>query len=355
LEQRGSSREALERSGPVTQPGPGARLIGCASQRILVADGAIGTRVRQLILGEDAFRGEKLSGHSRPLTGNIDVLTLSQPALIRTLHDEYLAAGADIIQTNTFGASAIVQEAYGLEAAVFEMNCEAARIARAAADEHTARTPHEPRFVAGCIGPTTENLGRSGGGNERYERMQAAFVEQVRGLLAGGVDLLSVETVVDSLTTRACLDAIEEVSRSHGSSLPVIVSATVTDDSGRLATGQSATDFWRSVERVDPIGVGVNCAWGESRIAAIVGELARIAPTVVVCRPSAGLPNAVGVYEQTPASIARFLETLARRGLVNVVGGCCGTTPEHVEAFSRAVRHLAPRGVPDQAPAGPDP
>jgi 5-methyltetrahydrofolate--homocysteine methyltransferase len=337
--------------------GARARFVERAGRRILIADGAIGTRVRRLGLGEDAFRGDRLSGHREPLVGNIDVLTLSQPALIRRLHHEYLAAGADIIQTNTFGASAIFQAAYGLQAAVFEMNCESARIARAAVDERGALDPYELPFVAGAIGPTTENLGRSSDGAARYERMQAAFAEQVRGLVAGGVDFLSVETVVDTVTTQACLDAIAQVSREHGSLLPVVVTATVTDDSGRLATGQSTADFWSSVQRTAPLAVGVNCAWGESRLQTIVGELARIAPTLVACRPSAGLPNALGAYEQTPAALSRFLSLLARRGLVNVVGGCCGTTPEHIEAMGRAVRHVPPRSVPGKLAdgAGPGP
>ncbi|HZP41635.1 MAG TPA: methionine synthase [Candidatus Binatia bacterium] len=322
------------------------------TRRILVLDGAMGTMIQRQGLGEADFRGERFRAHGHDLRGDNDVLALTRPDVVRSIHDAYLEAGADLIETNTFNATAIAQADYGLEAVVRELNVAAARLARAAADAWTARTPAKPRFVAGAIGPTNRTLSISPDVNDptfravTFDALRTAYAEQVHGLLEGGVDVLLLETIFDTLNAKACLVAIEEVFEARGVRVPVMLSVTVTDRSGRTLSGQTVDAFYASVAHVRPLSVGINCALGAAEMAPYLAELAGAARCFVTCYPNAGLPNAFGQYDEAPETTARLLRGFAERGLVNLVGGCCGTTPGHVRAMAAAVAGLPPRRVP---------
>jgi len=329
------------------------------ARRILVLDGAMGTMLQRLRLGEADYRGARFAAHGHDLKGDHDVLALTRPDAVRRVHDAYLDAGADVIETNTFNGTAISQADYGLEGVVRELNREAARIARAAADDWTRRDPGRPRYVAGSMGPTNKTLSLSPKVGDpafravTFDEVRAAYAEQARGLIEGGVDLLLAETVFDTLCLKACLCGIEDAFEELGARVPLFLSVTITDRSGRTLSGQTIDAFWTSVAHARPLIVGINCALGAREMRPHLAELAPIVPTWVGCYPNAGLPNAFAEYDEQPETTAVLLGEFAASGLVNLVGGCCGTTPEHIRAISEAVAGLAPRAVPALAETDP--
>jgi 5-methyltetrahydrofolate--homocysteine methyltransferase len=324
-----------------------------ASRRILVLDGAMGTMLQRHELQEPDYRGERFATHPRDLRGDHDVLVLTWPGVVEGVHEQYFEAGADIVETNTFNGTAIAQADYGLESLVYEMNLEASRLARRVADRWTARTPDQPRFVAGSIGPTNKTLSMSPDVNDPafraigFDTLRDAYAEQVRGLVDGGCDLLLVETIFDTLNAKAAIVAIEDVFDERGARLPLMLSVTITDRSGRTLSGQTIDAFWVSMAHARPFSVGINCALGARQMRPYLAELAALAPTRISCYPNAGLPNAFGEYDERPEETAALLGEFARAGLVNVVGGCCGTTPGHIRAIAQAVAGVTPRPVPE--------
>jgi 5-methyltetrahydrofolate--homocysteine methyltransferase len=339
-----------------------APLHSLLQKRILILDGAMGTMIQRRKLTEGDYRRGPLAHHGKELKGNGDVLVLTRPDVISEIHHEYLAAGADIIETNTFSSTVIGQADYGLEPFVRDLNIEAARLAKAAADEWTARTPDRPRFVAGSIGPMNRTLSISPDVNNpaframTFDQCRSAYEEQVRALLDGGVDLLLLETIFDTLNAKAGIVAIENVFEERGVRLPLMISFTITDRSGRTLSGQTVDAFYVSVRHAQPFSIGINCALGARDMRSYLAELARIAECYVSSYPNAGLPNAFGEYDELPDETAHLLRDFATSGFVNILGGCCGTTPEHIAAIARAVEAVSPRqpraARPD--PAGPD-
>jgi 5-methyltetrahydrofolate--homocysteine methyltransferase len=331
-------------------------LRGLLAKRILVLDGAMGTMIQRYRLTEEQFRGERFAGHPRSLKGDNDLLCLTQPQVISEIHRGYLTAGADVIETNTFNGTRISQSDYGLEAVVRELNTAAARLARAAADAFTAQTPEQPRFVAGILGPTNRTASISpdvndpGFRNVTFDELAAAYAEQTEGLLDGGADLLLVETVFDTLNCKAALFAVRDVLRARGLDVPLMVSGTITDRSGRTLSGQTTEAFWNSISHAGLCSVGLNCALGARQLGPYLEELSRVADVPVSCHPNAGLPNAFGEYDETPEEMASVLGEYAANGWLNLVGGCCGTTPEHIRAIAQAVAGAAPRTLPALAP-----
>jgi 5-methyltetrahydrofolate--homocysteine methyltransferase len=329
-----------------------ARLDRALAERILVLDGAMGTMLQRARLEEADFRGDRFRGHPRDLKGDSDVLSLTRPDVVSRIHRAYLEAGADIIETNTFTATAIAQSDYGLEPYVYEMNVAAAGLARASADEWSRRTPDKPRFVAGSIGPTNKTLSISPDVNDpsrratTFDAVRAAYAEQVRGLVDGGVDLLLVETIFDTLNAKAAIVAVEEVFEAAGVRLPLMISVTITDRSGRTLSGQTIDAFWTSIRHARPFSVGLNCALGATEMRPYLAELARLADTWIACYPNAGLPNAFGQYDERPEDTAALLREFAISGFVNIVGGCCGTTPDHIRAIAEGVAGVPPRSRP---------
>jgi 5-methyltetrahydrofolate--homocysteine methyltransferase len=324
--------------------------------RILVLDGAMGTMIQSYGLEEADFRGSQFGDHPTPLAGNNDLLSLTRPDVIEAIYLAYLEAGADIIETNTFNAQSISQADYGTQEAVRDMNVAAARLAREAAERVTADDPDKPRFVAGSLGPTNRTASISpdvsdpGFRNVTFDQLAAAYGEQVEALLEGGVDLLLVETVFDTLNAKAALFGIQQVLERQGRDVPVMVSGTITDLSGRTLSGQTTEAFWVSVSHVRPFSVGLNCALGAKELRSHVEELSNIADTFVSCHPNAGLPNEFGQYDQTPEEMAGVLGEFAASGFLNIVGGCCGTTQHHIRAIAEAVAPHAPRPIPDIEP-----
>ncbi|HWP64135.1 MAG TPA: methionine synthase [Candidatus Binatia bacterium] len=333
-----------------------ARLPDLVARRILVLDGAMGTMLQAHRLGEADFRGERFADHPRDLRGDNDLLVLTRPDLVAAIHRAYLEAGADIIETNTFNANRISQADYGLAHLARELNEAAARLARAVADEAETRDPDRPRYVAGAIGPTNKTASLSpdvadpAARNVTFEELVEAYAEAAEGLVVGGVDLLLVETIFDTLNAKAAIFAIEDVFERLGLRLPVILSGTVVDASGRTLSGQTVEAFLASVAHANPFAVGLNCALGARQLRGWLADLARIAPVPVSAYPNAGLPNDLGGYDETPNVTAALIGEWAREGLVNLVGGCCGTTPDHVRAIAAAVRDLPPRRIPPRRP-----
>ncbi len=327
-------------------------------ERILVLDGAMGTMFQQHKLGEAEFRG-RFHDHGHDVQGDNDLLVLTQPAVVREVHDAYLAAGADIVETNTFSSTAIAQADYGMQREARAMNVAAARIARECCDEWTARTPARPRFVAGALGPTNRTASISpdvndpGARNVSYDELVAAYGEAVEGLAEGGADIILVETIFDTLNAKAALFAVETFFDRAGQRLPLIVSGTITDASGRTLSGQTPEAFWYSVRHVRPLAVGLNCALGAALMRPYIEEIARVADTFVSCYPNAGLPNPMAEtgYDETPEETSRLVGEFARSGFVNIVGGCCGTTPAHIRAIAEAVAALPPRALPREEAA----
>jgi 5-methyltetrahydrofolate--homocysteine methyltransferase len=337
------------------QPDRTAELTRLLRERILVLDGAMGTMIQQCRLSEHDFRG-RFHDHPHDLAGDNDILSLTQPSTVRSIHDAYFEAGADIIETNTFSATRIAQADYRMEDEARAINESAARIAREAADRWTARTPERPRFVAGALGPTNRTASISpdvndpGARNVHFDELAQAYGEAIDGLLDGGVDLLLVETVFDTLNAKAALYAIDDAFERRGARLPIIVSGTITDASGRTLSGQTPEAFWNSVRHVRPLAVGLNCALGAALMRPYIEELSRIADAFVSCYPNAGLPNPMSDtgYDETPEETSGMIAEFARSGFVNIVGGCCGTTPAHIRAIADAVRDIPPRRLPSE-------
>ena len=340
-----------------TAPDTEAILRSLLARRILILDGAMGTLIQQHKLSEEQYRGSQFASHPRDLKGNNELLSLTRPELIAQIHDDYLAAGADIIETNTFGATTVAQADYGLESHAREMNLASARLACAARDRHSR--PERPRFVAGALGPQPKTASISpdvndpGARNVTFEELRATYFEQVCALMEGGVDLLLVETIFDTLNAKAALFAIDEAFEVQGVRLPVMISGTVTDASGRLLSGQTVEAFWNSVRHAKPISIGLNCALGAALMRPYIAELAAKADTFLCVYPNAGLPNPMSDtgFDETPEITSSLLAEFARAGLVNIAGGCCGTTPEHIAAIAAAVAEVAPRGFVPAPPA----
>ena len=329
-----------------------ARIAELAASRILVLDGSYGVLIQRSVRGEDAYRGERFSEHPRPLAGDPDLLNLTRPEVVRDIHGAYLDAGADFVTTNTFTATSLNQADYGLENFAAEMSLVGARLARRVCDESTAQTPQQPRFVVGSIGPVKATLSLSPRVDEpayravTFEQVRASYYEQVQALIEGGVDLLMVETIFDTLNAKAALVAASDVFRAQGVELPLWLSFTAVDRSGRNLSGQTVEAFNTSVEHANPLFVGVNCSLGAAQMRPVIEALSNVASTLTSCHPNAGLPNELGAFDERPADTSRFLREFAEDGLVNAVGGCCGTTPAHVRAIAEAVRNLPPRRVP---------
>jgi 5-methyltetrahydrofolate--homocysteine methyltransferase len=327
-----------------------------ATERILVLDGAWGAQIQELQLGEDEFRGDRFVGHPLPLRGNNDILSITRPAVISDLIDEYLDAGADIVSTNTFTSNSIAQADYGTETFARELNLAAASLARASADRFTVADPARPRWVAGSIGPTNRTLSMSADVNDPgaravdFDELYEAYREQVLGLYDGGVDLFLVETVFDTLNAKAALKSILDLQDEGRTELPIWISGTVTDRSGRILSGQTIDAFWISVRHAEPFAIGLNCAFGAEQLRPFVAQLSASADTLIAAYPNAGLPNELGEYDEGPEVISEQLREWAQSGLVNIVGGCCGTTPAHIRAIADAVAGLPPRGVPEVRP-----
>ncbi len=327
------------------------------TERILVIDGATGTLVQGYRLDEAAYRGERFADHPDPVQGNADMLSLTRPDVVREIHDAYLEAGADILETNTFTATRISQADYGLQDAAHEINEASARIAREAADAATAADPSQPRFVAGVLGPTNRSASISpevndpGARNVTFEELVVAYREAAEGLLDGGADLILIETIFDTLNAKAAIFACLGIEEARGEPVPLMISGTITDRSGRTLSGQTTEAFYNSIRHANPLIVGLNCALGAEDLRPYLSELSRIADTYVSVHPNAGLPNDMGGYDDTPQDMASVLASFAREGLINVTGGCCGTVPDHITAIAEAVRRAAPRAVPTIAPA----
>ena len=326
-----------------------------AKERILILDGAMGTMIQRYRLDEAGYRGERFKDFARDLKGNNDLLVLSQPKIIGEIHNAYLEAGADIIETNTFNAQAISQSDYGLADIAYEMNVAAAKLAREAADSWTKKTPDKLRFVAGAIGPTNRtasispDVNNPGFRNVSFDALVDAYATQARGLIEGGVDTILIETVFDTLNAKAAGFAVEQVFDELGVELPIMVSGTITDLSGRNLSGQTPEAFWYSMQHLKPFSIGLNCAFGAEQLRPSVDEVAHVADTLVSVYPNAGLPNEMGEYDESPAHMAATLDEWAKDGLINIVGGCCGTTPDHIRAIAAAVSKYKPRQVPQLA------
>ncbi len=320
-------------------------------ERILVLDGAMGTMLQRHKFTEEDFRGEKFKDWEHPLQGNNDLLSLTQPEAIAEVHRQYFAAGADIVETNTFSSTTIAMADYHMEDLVYDLNYESARIAKAVADEFTAKEPHKPRFVAGSIGPTNKTASMSPDVNDpgyrgvSFDELRLAYKQQVEALLDGGADMLLVETIFDTLNAKAALFAIEEVKEERGIEVPIMVSGTITDASGRTLSGQTAEAFLISISHIPILSVGFNCALGADQLVPHLEVLSAKTEHAVSAHPNAGLPNAFGEYDETPEEMAAQIKEYAEKGLVNIVGGCCGTTPEHIKAMSDVVKEYKPRPI----------
>lgn len=324
-------------------------------RRILVLDGGMGSLLQTYGLGEDDFRGARFRGHNKPLKGDNDLLCLTRPDVIAEIHRDYLAAGCDIVETNTFNATSVSQADYGLEGIVRELNTAAARIAREACDAFEAKDG-KPRLVAGALGPTSKTLSLSPDVADparrdiSFDALAQAYTEQTLGLLEGGADLLLIETVFDTLNAKAALVGIWEAFDQTGTELPIWISGTITDRSGRTLSGQTVEAFWHSIRHAKPWAVGLNCALGPAEMRPFLAALARAADCPVSAYPNAGLPNAMGAYDETPESMQAHYAEWAQTGLVNVLGGCCGTTPAHIRAMREGVEGVGPRSIPHAPP-----
>jgi 5-methyltetrahydrofolate--homocysteine methyltransferase len=334
-------------------------------QRILVLEGAMGTMIQAEKLEEADYRGERLADHKSDLKGNNDLLNLTRPDVIEKIHDIYLGVGSDIVETNTFSSTSISQADYDCEHLVPEINYEGAKIARRAAERWTEKTPDKPRFVVGNFGPTNRtcsispDVNRPGFRAVSFDEMKDAYLEQARGLFEGGVDLFAVETVFDTLNCKAALFALSELEQETGVHVPTMVTGTITDLTGRNLSGQTVTAFWYAVRHAKPLAFGLNCGFGGEELRPFVDELAKEVEVPLVVYPNAGLPNELGGYDEAPAKTAALIRDWAENGWVNIVGGCCGTTPEHIKAIAEAVDGIAPRPLQTDRPrlrlAGLDP
>lgn len=318
-------------------------------ERILVLDGAMGTMLQKYGLTEEDFRGKELKDHPQSLKGNNDLLSITQPKIVKEVHRQFLEAGADIIETNTFSATTIAMADYGMENWVYELNFQSAKIAREVADEFTAQNPQKPRFVAGSIGPTNKTASLSPDVNQpgfraiTFDELKIAYKEQVNALIDGGVDVLLVETIFDTLNAKAALFAIEEVKEERNVSLPIMVSGTITDASGRTLSGQTVEAFLISLSHLPLLTIGFNCALGAQQLHPYLQRLSNMATCGISAYPNAGLPNAFGEYDETPATMCSHVHPYLADGLVNIIGGCCGTTPEHIREIAQEAAKFQPR------------
>ena len=331
------------------------QLRNAAVKRILVLDGAMGTMIQRHGLQESDFQGKAFVNHPSPLKGNNDVLSITRPDVIEGIHRAYLEAGADIVETNTFSSTSIAQADYGLEAAAFEMNRCAAALARKAADAQTLLTPDKPRFVAGALGPTNKTASLSPDVNNpgfraiTFDELVAAYKEQALGLMAGGADILLIETIFDTLNAKAALFAVQEAYDAAGFELPIMISGTITDASGRTLSGQTTEAFLISMSHMPLFSIGLNCALGAEQLTPYLEVLANRATCRVSAYPNAGLPNEMGEYDQGPEAMAEAVRPFLERGWINVIGGCCGTTPDHIGAIARVASEYSPRPLPVNA------
>ena len=323
------------------------------NQRILVLDGAMGTMIQGYRLQEEDYRGQRFQDWPSDLKGNNDLLSLTQPQIIEEIHRKYLQAGADIIETNTFNATQVAMADYGMEALARELNLESARIARRVAEDFTAQNPDKPRFVAGVLGPTNRTASISpdvndpGFRNINFQQLVEAYTEAIDGLVAGGADILLVETIFDTLNAKAAVFAIKQYFDDHGLELPIMISGTITDASGRTLSGQTAEAFWNALQHAEPISFGFNCALGPQELRQYIEEISGYVNTHISAHPNAGLPNEFGEYDQSPEEMVQEISEWARSGFLNIIGGCCGTTPDHIRAIAEAVSHIPPRQIPE--------
>lgn len=322
------------------------------AKRIMIIDGAMGTMIQQYKLSEEDYRGERFKDYPQSVKGNNDLLVITQPKIIADIHKEFLKAGADIIETNTFNANYYSMADYAMENLVTEINLEAAKIARKVADEQTALTPDKPRLVAGAIGPTNKagslspDVNNPGYRSVTFNDLVKAYSEQANALIDGGVDLILVETVFDTLNSKAALFAINTIFEERNISMPVMVSGTITDASGRTLSGQTPEAFYISISHAGLFSVGLNCALGAAQMRPFIEEISDVAECYVSCYPNAGLPNEFGEYDESPENMARVIEDFAKSGFLNIVGGCCGTTPAHIKAIADTVSKYSPRELP---------
>src|ERR1700744_1437348 len=331
----------------------GAALPALLNSRILILDGAMGTMIQRYKLDEARYRGERFKDYARDIKGNNELLSITQPQIIAEIHEQYLAAGADIIETNTFGATTVAQADYGMESLAAEMNVESARLAGAACDKYS--TPDKPRLVAGAIGPTPKTASISpdvndpGARNVTFDELRAAYYDQAKALLDSGADLFLVETIFDTHNAKAALFALDELFEDTGERLPIMISGTVTDASGRILSGQTVEAFWNSLRHAKPLTFGLNCALGAALMRPYIAELAKLCDTYVSCYPNAGLPNPMSDtgFDETPEVTGALIEEFAKSGFLNIAGGCCGTTPAHSAALARRVAPPPPRGGRD--------
>ena len=323
-----------------------------AAERILILDGAMGTMIQRFKLEEKDFRGDILQDHSHPLKGNNDLLSITRPDVIKEIHAQYFKAGSDIIETNSFSGTWIAQEDYQCQHLVYDINYQSAKIAREVADEFTAREPHKPRFVAGALGPTTKLSSMSPDVNDpgfraiTFDQLVEAYREQAKGLIDGGADLLLIETITDTLNAKAALFAIDEELESRGlttDDVPIMISGTITDASGRTLSGQTTEAFWISVSHIDLFSVGLNCALGAPAMRPFLQVLSDKSDVLVSAYPNAGLPNHFGEYDETPKQMQQYIREFLELNIVNILGGCCGTTPEHIQAIAEVAKEFAPR------------
>lgn len=320
--------------------------------RILLLDGAMGTMIQRHRLSEADYRGERFRDWKQDVKGNNDLLTLTQPDIIKDIHGQYFAAGADMVETNTFNSTRVSQSDYGMEELAYELNREGARIAREVADDFTAREPDKPRFVVGTLGPTSRTASLSPDVNDpafrnvTFDELVENYTEATRGLIDGGADLIMIETIFDTLNAKAAIFAINKTFSDMGMELPVMISGTITDASGRTLSGQTAEAFWYSVRHANPISIGFNCALGAKELRQHIISVSKIADCGVSAHPNAGLPNEMGEYDESPAEMAVQLKEWATSGLLNIVGGCCGTEPAHIAAIAEAVTGVKPREIP---------
>ena len=321
------------------------------NKRILILDGAMGTMIQRYKLEEKDFRNDALKDHPKPLQGNNDLLSITRPDVIKAIHAQYFEAGADIVETNTFSGTTIAQADYGLEHLVYDINYQAAKIAREAADEFTAKTPDKPRYVAGAMGPTNRTASLSPDVNDpgyravTFDELKIAYKEQAKALIDGGVDLILIETIFDTLNAKAALFAVDELMEELGKSYPVMISGTITDASGRTLSGQTTEAFLISMQHAPLLSIGLNCALGASALRPYLQVLAQKAPFYVSAYPNAGLPNEMGQYDESPRAMAAQVEEFCKEGLVNILGGCCGTTPDHIKAIAETAAKYAPRNL----------
>jgi 5-methyltetrahydrofolate--homocysteine methyltransferase len=325
----------------------------CLKERILIIDGAMGTMIQRYKLEEADYRGERFQDWPSDVKGNNDLLNITQPQIIESIHKEYLEAGADIIETNTFSSTTIAMADYDMQALAYELNLSAARVARKAADEYTAKDPSKPRFVAGAIGPLNKTLSLSPDVNNpgfravSFDEVVEAYYEQIKGLSDGGVDALLIETIFDTLNAKGAIYAIKKYFRDiNKEELPIMISGTITDASGRTLSGQTLEAFYISVSHAKPISIGLNCALGATEMRPHIEELSQIANCYTSAYPNAGLPNAFGEYDEQPHETAHIIEEWAEKGFVNIVGGCCGTTPDHIRHIAEEVKKFKPRELP---------